>query len=374
MTRSFLLTAFPTTDDEALYWWHVVDGKVRAWGCDPDPVMASQAEAQEEPPLDLGVISLLPSYLTTIAGHEAISGTTENQALAAAVLAAKAGSLDSENVHIVSTIDNTGAVVTASVGRDILSAGLVRLQALNMDPETIIPLGWLLPVSENGPLSADFGFDRVVRANNIIATDDPALTDILFAGQAITPITGDAFDAMLADPANKSDLNFRSRMFAKKTKRTMGAVQKRRLGWMVAALIILSLAIPLVQLVQYQWAANSADEVALARASAVVGAVENPDVAERALDQRLISENRGNIMFPVPASALFSAIQHVPNVSITRLGYGENGIVSATLSGIRAEDINPALIAIQDAGFVITATSRTDATGSVQADITVRAP
>eukprot|EP01013_Petalomonas_cantuscygni_P023941 TRINITY_DN4547_c0_g3_i3.p1 TRINITY_DN4547_c0_g3~~TRINITY_DN4547_c0_g3_i3.p1 ORF type:complete len:309 (-),score=62.35 TRINITY_DN4547_c0_g3_i3:1395-2321(-) len=306
--------------------------------------------------------------------HEVISGANERQMLAAATIAAKAQSLESEMVHIVAAIDSAGGVVTASVGRDILSSGLVHLQALNIDPDAIIPSGWLLPVAGDGAVSADFGFDQVVRADNIIATDDPALREFLFADRAITPITGDAFDAMLVAASEKADLNFRSGPFTKKTQRAMDAKQKRRLGWMAAALVIISLAIPLVQLAQYHWAASAADEAALASAAAVVGEQENPDSAERALDQRLIAENRGNIMFPVPASALYSALQQVPNVSITRMAYGENGIVSATLSAVRNEDINPALLAMQEAGFIITATPRTDATGSAQADITVRAP
>jgi general secretion pathway protein L len=374
VNHNLLLIAFPTTDDEPLFWWHVKVGAVQAWGCDPDPLIASQAYGPDAAQGDVRVVVLVPSHLTSIMGHEAISGANESQALAAATMAAKAQSLESEKVHIVSAIDGAGGVVTASVGRDILSSGLVHLQALNIDPDAIIPSGWLLPVAGDGSVSADFGFDQVVRAGNIIAIDDPVFRDLLFADLTDKPIIGDDFDAMLVGASDKSDLNFRSGPFAKKTQRTMDAKQKRRLGWISAALVIVSLAIPLVQLAQYHWAASAADEAALADAATVVGEQENPDSAERALDQRLIAENRGNIMFPVPASALFSALQQVPNVSITRMDYGENGIVSATLSAVRNEDINPALLAIQEAGFIITATPRTDATGSAQADITVRAP
>ena len=374
MNQNLLLIAFPAADDEALYWWRIADGAVQASGCDPDPWTASQTGGQEEAQADVSVVALVASHQTTIMAHEAISDVTESQAVAAATMAAKANSLDRENLHIVATIDSAGRVVTASVGRDILSAGLVRMQALNLDPDAILPSGWLLPVTSDGAVSADFGFHQVVRADNIIGTDDPALREFLFADQAVTPITGDAFDAMLVGVSEKSGLNFRSGPFAKKTQRAMDAPQKRRLGWMVAALVILSLAIPLVQLAQYHWAASAADEAALASAASVVGEQQNPDSAEQALDQRLIAENRGNIMFPVPASALYSALQQVPNVSITRMAYGENGIISATLSAVRNEDINPALLAIQEAGFIITATPRTDATGSAQADITVRAP
>ncbi len=378
MNPNLLLIAFPAADDEALYWWRVADGAVQAAGCDPDPRVASLGDGPDEAQADIRVVSLVASHLTTIMAHAAISDVTDNQALAAASMTAKANSLDSANLHIVATMidtgDGAGAVVTASVGRDILSAGLVRLQALELDPDEILPSGWLLPGTGDDAASADFGFDQVVRADNLIAADDPALREILFADQAIVPVTGVAFDAMLAGASEKCDLNFRSGPFAKKTQRAIDAKQKRRLGWMAAALVILSFAIPLVQLAKYHWAASAADEAALASAAPVIGDQENPDSAERALDQRLIAENRGNIMFPVPASALYSALQQVPNVSMTRMAYGENGIVTATLSAVRNEDINPALLALQEAGFVITATPRTDATGSAQADITVRAP
>lgn len=374
MNPSILLTAFPATDDESLYWWHVVDGAVQAWGCDPDPLAASQAYGPDTIPEDVLTMALVPSHLTSIMGHEAIEGVTESQALAAANLAAKARSLEGEKVHIVGTLAGSGEAVTASIRRDILSTGLVRLQARAIDPDAIIPSGWLLPVAGDDAVSADFGFDRVLRAGTIIATDDAALREILFADRTISPITGDDFDAMMVGAAEKTDLNFRSGPFAKKTQRAMDPEQKRRLGWMAVALVIVTLAIPLVQLAKYHSAANAADEAALASAATVVGEQENPESAERALDQRLIAENRGNIMFPVPASALYSALQQAPNVSITRMAYGENGIVSATLSAVRNEDINPVLIAIQKAGFLITATPRTDATGSAQADITVRAP
>jgi general secretion pathway protein L len=369
-----LITAFPATDDEALYWWHVADGAVQAWGCDPDPLAASQVYGPDTPAEAVRMIALVPSHLTSIMGHEAIDGATESQALAAANMAAKARSLEGEKVHIVGTLAGSGEAVTASIGRDILSAGLVRLQALAIDPDAILPSGWLLPVDGDGAVSADFGFDRVLRAGNIIATNDPALRDILFADRTIAPITGDDFDAMMVGAWEGSGLNFRSGPFAKKTRRTMDASQKRRLGWMAVALVVVSLAIPLVQLAKYHRAAGTAEAAALANAATVVGEQENPDSAERALDQRLIEENRGNIMFPVPASALYSALQQVPNVSVTRMAYGENGIVSAILSAVRNEDINPVLIAMQKAGYIITATPRTDATGSAQADITVRAP
>ena len=89
MNPDILLTAFPATDDESLYWWHVADGAVQAWGCDPDPLTASQAYGPDSVPADVLLIALVPSHLTSVMGHEAIEGATESQALAAARMATR---------------------------------------------------------------------------------------------------------------------------------------------------------------------------------------------------------------------------------------------------------------------------------------------
>ena len=130
----------------------------------------------------------------------------------------------------------------------------------------------------------------------------------------------------------------------------------------------------MVQLAKYHWAARNADEAALAAAQPVLGRVDDPETAERQLDEKLIAENRGNVSFSVPASALFSAIQQTPGVAAGPLAYRSDGTVSVELAAVRNEDINPVLITLQKAGFVITATPRTDATGSAKASVTVRAP
>jgi hypothetical protein len=64
-------------------------------------------------------------------------------------------------------------------------------------------------------------------------------------------------------------------------------------------------------------------------------------------------------------------MQGAPGVSLTRLGRGADGMVSATLSG-KPEDINIVLLALQGAGFTITANSTQAPSGQTTADITVR--
>ena len=66
-------------------------------------------------------------------------------------------------------------------------------------------------------------------------------------------------------------------------------------------------------------------------------------------------------------------MQDAPGVALTTLSRDADGMVRATLASAKAEDINIVLLALQAAGFTITATSSQDPGGRTLAEITVRA-
>ena len=373
MNQPFLVHAFPTAAGQPLYWWLVSDDAVQAWGCDANPVEAAGLDEDQGSDEPVRAIALLPSHLATVQWHERPDDITDLQAQAAAKLAAREASLGGDDVHIVAAMDD-GRPVTALIDKSEFARGLEILVALGLDTDAVLPSGWIVPPANEGFSSADLGFDKLLRGDSLIAPDDPALHQLLLGEQPVSPVTGDSFDAMLVGAPERCELDFRSGAFEKRVRRAMAPAQRRKLLALAALLLLVTAVIPLVQLGKYYWAANSANEASMERAAQVLETVESPVQAEQALDARLRAENKGNIQFPVPAAALYSSLQQTPNVSIERLSYGSNGIVSATLTAIQNEDMNPALIAIQDAGFVITATPRTDATGVAKADITVRAP
>lgn len=372
-SRSFV-TVFPTAETQALQWWLVADGAIETKGCDADPLLAAglKLPAVEDEPVTH--IALMPSALALVRWHEPRENMTDQQALAAARLAAQDNSLDLENLHIAAAVDEAGQAATASIGKDIMANGLLQLQALGIDPDVIVPAGWLIAPQDEIVAEADFGFEKLLRAEKMIAPDEPSLRVHLVGDNRVTVLPEASIDRAVADAGHDATLNLRSGAFAKKAEARMTAQQKRVLGWLALAAVVISLLIPVVQLAKYHWAAADANAAALSAAEPVIGAVENADEANRLLDARLISENRGHIAFSVPASALFSAIQQSQGVSIERISYRKDGTVFAGLKAVRNEDMNPALIALQNAGFVITATPRTDATGSSKADVTVRAP
>lgn len=368
------ITVFPAAQDRALQWWLITDGILEAKGRDADPLLAAGLKlpsVENEPVLH---IALMPSALGVVRWYEPLDDMTEPQALAAARLAAQENSLDLENLHIAAVPDESGQVATVSVGKDIMASGLSQLKNLGIDPDIIVPAGWLIAPQEDAVVAADFGFETVLRTERMVAPDEPSFRTHLVGDSQMKNLPEASVDRALVDAADNGTLNLRSGDFAKKVERYLAVEQKRLLGWLAAAAIVISLLIPVVQLVKYHWAASNAEAAALAAAEPVIGAVQNVEEADRLLNQRLIRENRGNIAFSVPASALFSAVQQTQGVSIERMSYRKDGTVSAGLTAVRNEDVNPALIALQNAGFIITATPRKDATGATKADITVRAP
>ncbi|MEO0441827.1 MAG: hypothetical protein AAF067_13260 [Pseudomonadota bacterium] len=368
------VTVFPGAEAQALQWWLVADGAVEAKGCDVDPLLAAGLKLPSLENEPIVHIALMPASLGIVRWHEPLDDMTEQQALAAARLAAQENSLDVENLHIAAVADDAGEVATASVGKDVIAGGLARLQALGIDPDALVPVGWLIAPQEDVVVEADFGFEKLLRAEQMIAPDEPSLRAHLVGDKSVIILPETSVDEALAGAADNSTLNWRSGVFAKKIDRAMTVQQRRVLGCLAVAALVVSLLIPVVQLVKYYWATADAETAALAAAEPVIGPVENVEEADRLLNERLIREYRGNIDFSVPASALFSAVHQTQGVSRDRISYRKDGTVLAGLTAVRNEDMNPALIALQNAGFVITATPRTDATGSSKADITVRAP
>ena len=388
----FFITVFPTTENQALQWWLVASdidgGALEAKGCDVDPMLAAglkrpsddSEEPENGPPENKQrtTIALMPSVSGVVRWHEPISDLTDQQILAAARLAAREHSLDRGNVHIAGIVDESGRAVTATVGKDVMASGLLRLKTLGIDPDVVVPAGWMITPQEDVVMEADFGFEKLLRGAQVIAPDEPDLRASLVGDSAVITLPEDAVDRILTSAVSNTEanlsLNLRRGDFAKKVHRSITVRQRRILGWLAVAALVISLLIPVIQLVKYHWAASSADAAALTAAKPLIGSVDSAEEADRLLSERLIRENRGNIAFSVPASALFSAVQKADGVSIEKISYRRDGTVSAGVSAVRAEDINVALVAIQNAGFVITATPRTDATGSSKADITVRAP
>src|SRR5690606_31691579 len=157
-------------------------------------------------------------------------------------------SLDKENIHIAAVLDGSGQAVTAVAGRDVMASGLLKLNALGIDPNVIVPAGWLIAPPEDTLVEADFGFEKLLRGSQVIAPDEPDLRALVIGDSAVTVLSAEAVDGILvnigADDAGSRatslSLNLRSGDFAKKVRRAITDRQKRILGWLAAALVVIT--------------------------------------------------------------------------------------------------------------------------------------
>ena len=255
MTPHLLVTVFPVSEEQALHWWLFEDGQLVQTGCDTDPMLAAGLKLPAHAD-DVRCAALLPSAITTVRWHDPVDDMTEKQVLAAAMLAAEDEAIGDKPVHVAAALAPSGTVATATIDDAIFRDGLLRCQELGFDPDVIVPSGWLVDPAVGELVEADFGFDRVLRREDMIIPDDPSLRDYLTGGETARVLSDAETLAALSRAGEADQLNLRSGIHAPKQSRSMTALQRKALVWTAAALLIVSLAIPLVQIVKYYWAAG----------------------------------------------------------------------------------------------------------------------
>ena len=137
-------------------------------------------------------------------------------------------------------------------------------------------------------------------------------------------------------------------------------------------ILLASLLISLVTLVRQNVAASQVDGESLALARQVLPEASDVMQVEAEMDRQLASRGAGAYAFTAPVAGLMSAMQDAPGVSLTALSRDPDGMLRATLAAAKADDINIVLLALQAAGYTITATPSQDPGGRTLADITVR--
>lgn len=369
MAETSLIVTCPASPDAALHWWRAEGGHITARGQDFSP--PTPARSDDAAP----VVALIPAADTVIRVLD-MGSMTAAQAEAAARYRAAELSIGGDLFVGVRAMPGgeTTHVLCATIARTRLSEHLAELALRGLDPDIIIPVGLLLPQSDQ-PVSATFGDLGASRLGDLVMPPDEPLSMMLLGDTTPEPLDQQARDAamlaVLADPP----INLRQGEFARRTPLfALGPGQGRPLALLAAALVLVSLAIPLIEITQHYLGADMAERRALAAAQRLVPQATDAAQAEQMLDSKLAARGIGNAMASVPLSGLLSAMQPVAGVTLRQADYRPGGLIAAMIAAPRVEEINAVLIALQNKGYTVTAASRSDATGQAVADITVAAP
>jgi general secretion pathway protein L len=370
---SGLLVELPAHADQPIHWWRVEDGAVIGAGCDMD-LAANGAAPGEGGARIVALVPLNDAPMYTLPRPDL--PVKQGEALAARQLAARS---ILPSVHAAAQLFDTPSDGTAMQGAMVdparLAHGISLLKAHGLEPDYAIPAAVLARhiwwANDNAAVQVEvMGETQWASAT---AVHPAHLTQLLMPD--VEPIEGgqDAVaDALIAAFANPAP-NFLTGAFAAHSdRRAIKGGQWRTLMMMLLGALLLTLAIGLGSWWRFAAAADAADARALAAMSKAIGAQNDLASGESALDARLAREGRGAAVMSAPLSALYQAMQSAPQVNLRQLRYTPDGTMLATMAAPTSDAANAILLRLQQDGYKVTATARTDDTGAQVVDVTIR--
>lgn len=278
-------------------------------------------------------------------------------------------------VHISAGADYDDVVATATIAPEVLQRGLDILGAQGLSPDIVLPFALSLAIPSDGVFRAEMDGLRVVRGAQFAIPDDAVLLDLVIGDAHIETIDTDTLRSMLLSASAAPLLNLREGVFAKR-ERTVWITPEQKI-WMkrlLAALVIITMMLTFVTLAKYWAATSSENNTALTAAQTIDPAIQDIDQSENMLTASLNRQGKAQSSFAPLSAALWRSVKASPNVSVRELRYTPDGILTVVLAAPTADNINKALVTIQQDGFRITATSRQDTTGATLVDMTLRMP
>ena len=324
-------------------------------------------------PEDALVMLVPPAALTTLhwIDHPDLP---PRQARAAARLSALAGGILPADQLFAAADDNDDPSrphIIALAARADMQHWLLWSQHHGLDPDIIVPAPLLLPRPSEGVSRGVIAGEALVRGRDFALPADLAGPPLM-PQAPILDVSQDAIVAAAIAALDAPPLDMRQGDFAKRVRRSVDRRTLGRIALWSGLILLVSLAISLISIVRQQVAASQLDGESLALAQQVAPQAADLAQAEAEMDRQLASRGAVAYAFTAPVAGLFSAMQDAPGVSLAALSRDPDGAIRATLASAKADDINRVLLALQTAGFTVTATSSQDPGGRTLADITVQ--
>jgi general secretion pathway protein L len=370
-SRDALIVFLPEAEDAPPRWIRVVEGARVQAGEGADWLAACGIAAL---PKEARVLLVPPAALVTLhwIAHPDLPA---RQGRAAARLAALADGLLPADQMFVATDENDDPArshLVAVAARTDMQRWLLRAQHHGLDPDIIVPAPLLLPAPPDGLAHGLIGDTAVLRGVDIALPADMALPELV-GDRSIADVPPDMIEAQAIAALDAPPLDMRQGDFAKRVRRALDWGVMKRIALWSALILLVALLTTAVGIVKQHGEASRLDRESLALAQQVLPGASDAAQAQIELEGRVAARGAGGRAFTAPVAALLTAMQDAPGVALTSLSRDPDGMVRATLAAAKADDINIVLLALQAAGFTITATPSQDPGGRTLADITVRA-
>ena len=355
--------------DAPPHWIRLVDGYIVQRGTGER--WRHPAEA-EEGPIDGRALLVLPPHATTLHWIACPEMTARQGAQAARVMALEASVGAGSGLHAAvmpSALPETPHVV-AVTSESAMTHWIDWCAQRGMPNASIVPAALMLPAPDAGFMRGQVGPREVVRGVDSAFDFDEPVAGLIMNREPVTDMTEPGIDDKLREALDAPPLDLRSGIFAARPPRLFDAARIKRIALLVGFIFLAILLVSLVRIVRLNLEASRLDAQTVEIARTVDPAVTDAADAELKVGARFAAQG-GNGGFTGTIAGLMSAMRSVPAVSLASVNQGADGSLRVQLAAPRAEDINAVLIALQDAGWRISANAVQQQGGRLVADIVV---
>ena len=360
-------------DHERAQWWRVIDGQVTQQGDDLAWLHPSNGGPLAPETLVLG---LAPAADTTLHRLTLPDLAPRQAQVAARLLAAEQSIAPAAELHVVlaDAAEDDGARLVAVCANRVMVDWIGWAATHGVELASIVPAALLLPGRADGALSRGTVGDEVIaRSLDTAFVADAALIDhIAGAETRIHDVSAAAVEAAMIAACDAPPIELRNGLFARRREPVIDRMLIRRAALLMLAIVGAALLTGIAVIART--AADTARLDAIARAD--VAKTLNPapalDAAIPALDARLAALGGGPGRISGPLAGLLLAMDRAPTVTLDMVNWRGDGTLSATLGAPTSNDVNVVLLALQAAGYTITAQPRSGTDGRTLADITMR--
>jgi general secretion pathway protein L len=368
MTAATLLFV-PQQANQPWRWWRFRDGADGAAAHDEGEGMPPA-----EPDASVPVVAVAPADAVTL-HWAAIPARSTAQAAAAARIVVSDAIATPADLHVAIGEARAGVEgeerAIAVVAPERMAAWLAEMQARGVDPVAMVPAPLLLPEPEEGWLRGEVGGQAVMRGRSAGFADEARLTELIIGDAEPVALARDEVWRAAASAASAWPLDLRQGPFARRTRRSIDWALVRRLGLLVAMILLATLAIDLVRIARYSLGTDSleARAAAVARQGLPRGSGEGD--ANRMLGERLSRLRGPGSGFSRTAAAVYQIVQAVPDSEVTALDFQPTGALRVSLSVAGEGQANTVKTQLERAGFTVTSGVFQQAGGRLSGDLTV---
>ena len=368
MTAATLLFV-PPADDQPWRWWRFRDDLDGAGAH-----VEGEGMPPAEPDASVPIVAVAPADAVTL-HWAAIPARSAAQAAAAARIVVSDATATPSDLHVAIGEARAGGAgeerAIAVVSPERMAGWLAEMNARGVDPVAVLPAPLLLPEPEEGWLRGEVGGQAVVRGRSAGFADEARLTELIVGDVEPVVLARDEVWHAAASAATAWPLDLRQGPFARRTRRSIDWALVRRLGSLVAMILLATLAIDLVRIARYSFGADTleARAEAVARQGLPRGSGEGD--AGRMLGERLSRLRGPGTGFSRTAAAVYQIVQAVPDSEVTALDFQPTGALRVSLSVAGEGQANTVKTQLERAGFTVTSSVFQQANGRLAGDLTV---